>query len=58
MLGGLVDQFGEWCAKTKDRNGDPIINIPWVRENIARIHTEIETLKVIMKDGVIYKNSL
>jgi len=47
MLGGIVEEVFSWAARTKDHNGDFIINKPWVKENIARIHTEYETLKLL-----------
>ena len=36
-----------WCADTKDNNGEPLIKTPWVKENLARTHTELETLKLL-----------
>lgn len=47
MLGGIVEEVCHWAARTKDHTGEPIINKPWVKENIARIHTEFETLKLL-----------
>jgi 3-oxocholest-4-en-26-oyl-CoA dehydrogenase alpha subunit len=47
MLGGIIERVCRWAAQTKDHSGDFIINKPWVRENIARVHTEFETLKLL-----------
>jgi alkylation response protein AidB-like acyl-CoA dehydrogenase len=47
MLGGLFEQVCEWTAKTKDHAGQAIIHTPWVKENLARIYTELETLKML-----------
>lgn len=47
MLGGLFEQVCLWCAKTTDTSGTPLIKTPWVKENLARIHTELETLRLL-----------
>jgi len=46
MLGGLVEKVADWAARTQDKNGQPIISTPWVKENLARVFTELETLKL------------
>lgn len=47
MLGGLFEKTCAWAASTKGNNGEPIINTPWVKENLARTATELETLKLL-----------
>ncbi len=48
MVTGLFEQVCQWCAATRDVNGQPLINTPWVKENLARIATELETLKLLV----------
>lgn len=47
MLGGIVEHVCRWAASTPDSNGRPIISIPWVKENLARINSELETLQLL-----------
>jgi alkylation response protein AidB-like acyl-CoA dehydrogenase len=48
MVTGLFDQVCQWCAATRDYNGEPLINTPWIKENLARVATELETLKLLV----------
>lgn len=48
MVTGLFDQVCRWCAKTRDYRGEPLINTPWVKENLARTATELETLQLLI----------
>ncbi len=47
MLGGLFEKVCQWCAETADSSGQPLIQTPWIKENLARIATELETLKLL-----------
>ena len=48
MVTGLFGQVCQWCAAARDYNGEPLINTPWIKENLARIATELETLKLLV----------
>ncbi|HQQ64255.1 MAG TPA: acyl-CoA dehydrogenase family protein [Pseudomonadales bacterium] len=47
MVTGLLEQVCQWSAVTRDYNGEPLINTPWVKESLARTATELETLKLL-----------
>lgn len=48
MIAGLLEQVCQWCASTRDARGEPLINTPWVKENLARTALELETLKLLV----------
>ncbi|MCB1614618.1 MAG: acyl-CoA dehydrogenase family protein [Pseudomonadales bacterium] len=47
MITGVFEQVCAWCATSKDIDGKPLISTPWIKENLARVHTGIETLKLL-----------
>jgi alkylation response protein AidB-like acyl-CoA dehydrogenase len=47
MIAGVFEQVCQWCAQTRDTEGKPLICTHWVKENLARIYTGIETLKML-----------
>lgn len=47
MLTGLFEQVCGWCAATQDRNGQALIKTPWIKQNLAQVHTGLETLKLL-----------
>lgn len=47
MLSGLFEQVCEWCAATHDRGGQALIKTPWIKQNLAQVHTGLETLKLL-----------
>jgi alkylation response protein AidB-like acyl-CoA dehydrogenase len=48
MVAGLFDQLCQWCEKNRDCRGEPLINTPWIKENLARTAMELETLKLLV----------
>ncbi len=48
MLTSLFEQVCEWCGKTRDAQGRALIHTPWVKENLARVATGLETLKLLI----------
>jgi alkylation response protein AidB-like acyl-CoA dehydrogenase len=48
MVTGLFEQVCQWCAETRDSSGEPLIKTPWIKENLARTATELETLKLLI----------
>lgn len=47
MLSGLFEQVCQWCARTLDRAGQPLIKTPWIKRNLAEVYTGLETLKML-----------
>ena len=47
MMGGIFEEVCEWAATTRDIHGEPLIKTPWVKENLARVKTDLETLKLL-----------
>ncbi len=47
MLGGLFEEVCAWAATTKSPNGNPIIHTPWVKQSLARVQLDLETLKLM-----------
>ena len=47
MMSGVFDQVCQWCATTQDVNGQPLIKTPWVKENLAKVYTGMEVLKML-----------
>ena len=43
----VFDELMSWAATTKRPDGQHVIDIPWVQQNLARVHTGIEALKLI-----------
>ncbi len=47
MITGVFEQVCQWCANTNDSHGEPVIKTQWVKENLAKVHTGLETLKML-----------
>jgi alkylation response protein AidB-like acyl-CoA dehydrogenase len=47
MMGGIFEQVCEWAAVTRDIHGEPLIKTPWIKENLAHVKTDLETLKLL-----------
>lgn len=43
----VFDALLRWTAETRRPDGQRIIDIPWVQQNLARVHIGIEALKLI-----------
>ncbi len=47
MLSGLFQQVCQWCAKTRDSSGHPLMLIPWVKQNLAQVQMGLATLRLL-----------
>jgi 3-oxocholest-4-en-26-oyl-CoA dehydrogenase alpha subunit len=47
MVTGLFEEVCQWSAKTRDPQGRPLLEKPWVRESLARTATDLEVLKLL-----------
>jgi len=43
----LFEQTIAWAKETPDGSGGKVIDLPWVRSNLARVHAKLETLKLL-----------
>jgi alkylation response protein AidB-like acyl-CoA dehydrogenase len=43
----LWEQTIAWAKETPDGKGGMVIDIPWVRSNLARVHAKLEALKLL-----------
>jgi alkylation response protein AidB-like acyl-CoA dehydrogenase len=43
----LMNETLAWAKETPDGHGGKVIDIPWVRSNLARVHAKLEVLKLL-----------
>lgn len=43
----IYETVAQWAASTENREGGMIIDVPWVRQNLARVKVGLEALKLI-----------
>lgn len=43
----LCEQVTDWAAATKTRDGQRLIDVPWVRRALARVHARLEAMKLL-----------
>jgi 3-oxocholest-4-en-26-oyl-CoA dehydrogenase alpha subunit len=43
----LSEQVRSWAAETTGPDGTPIIDRPWVRTNLSRVHARLEAMKLL-----------
>ena len=43
----LADAVTEWAAATKTEDGQRLIDVPWVRGNLARVRARLEAMKLL-----------
>jgi alkylation response protein AidB-like acyl-CoA dehydrogenase len=43
----IMDETIAWAKETPDGQGGKVIDIPWVRANLARVHAKLEVLKLL-----------
>ena len=47
MIGGSFEGVVRWAKETKLADGRRVIDQPWVQQNLARIHTRLEFLRLM-----------
>ncbi len=43
----IMNETIAWAKETPDGSGGKVIDVPWVRANIARVHAKLEVLKLL-----------
>ncbi len=50
-MGGRTEELFQdvltWAGETTTREGDRLLDIPWVRNNLARVHARLEAVKLL-----------
>ncbi len=47
MLGGLFEDVCQWAATTSTGDEGPVISIPWVKQSLARVQLDLQTLRLL-----------